>query len=804
MGADEGLRKKVSARPRWEAMRLSRRQGRRNALYGERAEPLPSFIGPVEDPKLGGVGICCSGGGIRSAAFNLGALQSLQDARELEKASYLAAVSGGSYIAAAFSMVAQTWPTGSRRPDPGKDQHDDSDPDLLAASPPFARGSPEEQYLRNRSSYMAPDGTGKLFLAYRVVLGLVFNLVFVSLPIFVLALALGEIWYRPHLPHLVGHCEATPAGCVAHIGWWGIVPLAALGLSAGLAMWGMLRRTTDRRGRFLQISSTRVLLGAGVLAFLLVLVPTLVEAFHSKSLGGASATTGAPKTGVGAVGGGAGLAALIAGVLSQLRQGFATPKKALEELTSAQKRLRSLSKGTRLLIAYVAGALVGPLLLAAVFVFGVSIALAKSPHGINTWVVEVGAGTLALFIVLYATADLTSWSLHPFYKRRLSSAFALKRICPRDMTPQERERAQALPPVGYSEEVGVAIERDFGELVALSDTAVRDRPWPTLLVCAAANVSDPGATPPGRKVTSFTFSPYTVGGPLVGAVSTDLLESTFGEPTPTGWRAKLKRVSDFARSVTLLPSRRRRRVSDLSLQAAVAMSGAAISPSMGKMTRRPFTFLLALANVRLGVWVPNPRWVMGIQSRDLALFGRPRPLYLVNELLGRNRVGAKYLYVTDGGHYENLGLVELLRRGCRKIYCFDASGGEGLEALGDALALARSELRVNIDIEPDNLFPDTNSGEAKSSAVRVDFQYPDDEPGAEPCTLVYARNVMTATSPWDVKAYHKVDPRFPNDSTVDQLYTDQRFESYRVLGERAGKQAVKAMKGVPPPGPASA
>ena len=77
---------------------------------------------------------------------------------------------------------------------------------------------------------------------------------------------------------------------------------------------------------------------------------------------------------------------------------------------------------------------------------------------------------------------------------------------------------------------------------------------------------------------------------------------------------------------------------------------------------------------------------------------RPRPQYLWKELFGRNRLDDKFLYVTDGGHYENLGLVELLRRGCRTIYCFDAGGGKTGQALGDAIALARAELNVDIDM----------------------------------------------------------------------------------------------------------
>ena len=410
----------------------------------------------------------------------------------------------------------------------------------------------------------------------------------------------------------------------------------------------------------------------------------------------------------------------------------------------------------------------------------------------------VGIAAIALFVLLYSVADITSWSLHPFYKRRLCTAFALKRVYPHDLTTpenvaaREQARVELLPNDTESPGAPIAVERDYDKLVKLSETAVTGREWPTLLVCAAANISDNGATPPGRKVTSFTFSASTVGGPLVGALPTKTLEKAFTESE--GVVGKLDALSDRLRDVAHL-KRRRTRVSDFSLPAAVAMSGAAISPSMGKLTRRPFRFLLALANVRLGVWVPNPRWVDAMGSKQTGRFGRPRPVYLFNEMIGRNRIGAKYLYVTDGGHYENLGLVELLRRGCRQIYCFDASGGEGFEALGDAIALARSELGVEIGgIRPGALFPEKATDDAKQTVTHVDFRYPKDGPGDELCRLVYARNVLTKGSPWDAQAYHKVDPNFPHNSTLDQLYTDQKFEGYRVLGERAGQAAVGLMK----------
>ena len=648
------------------------------------------------------------------------------------------------------------------------------------------------EYLRNRCSYLAPTGSDKLLLVCRIVLGLLFNLLFLSLALIGAALLLGEFVYRPSLPGLHGSCAD---GCSADlpIGFWA-VPVGLAGAGILLALLSMIRRPkTDAGNRLLETWSKRGLLWGLALAVPLVLLPVLVDVAHSISA--ARAASGTPKVapGAGAVGG---LTLLILGVLAQLRQAFASPAGIAKTAGAARKALAGLSSKLRLALAYAAGALIGPLLLLAVTVFALSIALAKTGDGVNWTIVAIGVGAIGMFLLLYLVADITAVSLHRFYKRRLSTAFSLKRVKASRLSEAELGRIQAI--VEPAVDPAVALERDFDHLVPLSETALRDSDrWPTLLVCAAANISDVGATPPGRHVTSFTFSADAIGGPLVGAAPTELYGRVFDrtEDEPT--------AADSAKNHS-------KRMRDLSLPAAVAMSGAAISPSMGKMTRRPLTFLLALANLRLGVWVPNPRWVMGDAKDQLWRHGRPRASYLLRELVGLNRVDANYLYVTDGGHYENLGLVELLRRGCTEIYCFDASGGESFTELGDAIALARSELDVEVEIDPTDLRPtDASSGAdassdndasakatalAKANAVRGSFTYRTGPSQGVSGKLVYARNVLTQDAPWDVKALHEVHPTFPHDPTADQLFTDQKFEGYRALGEVAGRKSRALMR----------
>jgi hypothetical protein len=83
----------------------------------------------------------------------------------------------------------------------------------------------------------------------------------------------------------------------------------------------------------------------------------------------------------------------------------------------------------------------------------------------------------------------------------------------------------------------------------------------------------------------------------------------------------------------------------------------------------------------------------------------------------------------------------------------------------------------------------TEADVAHENVVTGRLKYRDGTRGV----LVYARNVMTETAPWDVRAHHRKEPAFPHNSTADQLYTDQKFESYRSLGAQAGARAVELM-----------
>jgi hypothetical protein len=96
---------------------------------------------------------------------------------------------------------------------------------------------------------------------------------------------------------------------------------------------------------------------------------------------------------------------------------------------------------------------------------------------------------------------------------------------------------------------------------------------------------------------------------------------------------------------------------------------------------------------------------------------------------------------------------------------------------------------VEIDIDTTELVPHPETNVANRDCIAGTIRYPDGSTGV----LVYARTVMTHKVPFDVRAYREDDPVFPNHSTVDQLYTDQKFEAYRALGRKAGENALDEM-----------
>jgi hypothetical protein len=218
----------------------------------------------------------------------------------------------------------------------------------------------------------------------------------------------------------------------------------------------------------------------------------------------------------------------------------------------------------------------------------------------------------------------------------------------------------------------------------------------------------------------------------------------------------------------------------LTLGEAVATSGAAASPNMGYHSTPAFALLMGVFNIRLGRWVGNPH-ADGQTERTWLRSGPGVALFhLLREAFGLTDKDSGFVYLSDGGHFENLGIYELVRRRCRYIIACDAGADEryGFEDLGNAIRKCRTDLGVEIDLDVRQV--------AALDALRYNgapcavgsIRYSEEAVG----TILYIKASRRAGLPSDVLHYATEHLQFPHESTADQFFSESQFESYRRLG----------------------
>lgn len=693
---------------------------------------------PADGTRLG---LSLSGGGIRSATFALGVHQALQEAGIAQRARHVSAVSGGGYLAAGLAISHALSPEELRQAEPA----------------PWGRGSPEEARLRRNLSYLAPGGAGRVWLFANALYGFLLNLVPMLLCAFLAGRLTGTVlgWIHPGL----GGSAFDGRVLIWAVALAGVLVLLALGLVA-------VRRFTDRPGRSPGRSQAcerkvlRLFVLAGLALLLGVVVPLVTHLLARSGSHDLAARLGiADQNRV-----------LQRAALALAAIAVAIAVGGLALWLQQRRRWRPL-----------AGALAG---LSGGAVLGVPFLLATETAVVRSWEPgRDGVQWLAAALAIGAFAVLAHnrrYSMHLFYRERLQAAFASRRV-PLDGDGFD---AAAIP---------------YDERILLSEIAARngegDEPrFPELIVCAA--VAARGEEVPSKTwAASFTF------------------EGRWSGPRRLGLRQPTATIEeqDWIRA------------GGITLPSMMAISGAAVSPLMGRFTMPAFRLLMALMNVRLGVWIPNPRpredlspapgdgratrlrkwlgrpWDPCRLARDPA-DGRlraaskwirrgylePGAWYVLKEGLGLADLRANFIYVSDGGHWENLGLTELLRRRCTDIVVVDASGDPGLGDIGRAAAVARAELGVELDLDVRRTLAGQDAL-AETPVVVGKFRYPDGDEGR----ICYARSVLWEGAPADLHLFAKRETLFPNHPTTNQFLSGELFDAYRALGWAVGRQVVQ-------------
>jgi hypothetical protein len=230
----------------------------------------------------------------------------------------------------------------------------------------------------------------------------------------------------------------------------------------------------------------------------------------------------------------------------------------------------------------------------------------------------------------------------------------------------------------------------------------------------------------------------------------------------------------------------------LSLGTAMAISGAAVSPNMGYHSSPLVGMLLSLFNVRLGWWLGNPA---------KGCFGKEGPvpslIPALNELAGRTTDTDRWIYLSDGGHFENLGLYEMVKRRCRSIVVSDAGCDPdcSFEDLGNAVKKIYIDLGVSIEFHPLGIAPRKDPPTQGFYCAVGTVKYPgQDQLG----WLLYIKPGYQGAEPAHVRSYAIANPTFPHETTADQWFTESQFEAYRALGAYITEMICTGGTGVAP------
>ncbi len=351
--------------------------------------------------------------------------------------------------------------------------------------------------------------------------------------------------------------------------------------------------------------------------------------------------------------------------------------------------------------------------------------------------------------------DVNRFSLHGVYRNRLARAF---------LGAAHRDR-QPDPFTGFDPRDNIRL----AELAPAPERVGAPRKLFHVVNMALNLTQDLRVEWAERKAAPFTATALACGSPVL-----NLPEAGRANPTAPPAGAYV-RTRDYAGREREAGGRHEE---GMTLATAMTISGAAVSPNWGYHSSPVTAFLMTLFNVRLGAWLPNPGRLTRLEDLRAS---RPRNalMAMLGDLLGRTTDRAAAINLSDGGHFDNLGLYEMLRRRCRLIVVVDAGqdGDFAFADLGNALRKARIDLAVEVAITPPRIASRAEAAPFGFAVGRIAYH----EGGAEG-RLIYLKPAWLAGIPADVRAYGAASPDFPHESTLDQWFSESQFESYRALG----------------------
>lgn len=348
---------------------------------------------------------------------------------------------------------------------------------------------------------------------------------------------------------------------------------------------------------------------------------------------------------------------------------------------------------------------------------------------------------LALFVLIAWRLDINLFSLHALYCNRLARTYL--------GASRRAEERKPNPFSGF----------DFKDDMKFSQLA-KQRPIPIINTAINMTGGDDLAWQT-RRAASFAFTPM-----WSGYETRNSQGEKIGTYRPTDQYAK-----------------------DRNLGTLMAVSGAAASPNMGYHTSAAAAALMTAFNLRLGRWCGNPERKTWDQ---ISPWFAVKPIFA--ELAGSANAHADWINLTDGGHFDNLGVYELIRRRCRLIVVADAGCDPKhfFEDLANTVRKCWVDLGVNIrfdELEQVHLKKECRYSETHGAVGRI--QYYDDGPDG---VIIYLKNSMTGDEWPDIRQYADSHEGFPHETTADQFFDENQFEAYRHLGYKIAAKMAESLK----------
>ena len=713
----------------------------------------------------------------------LGAIQALEANNKLTAIDYLSTVSGGGYIGCSVTALmgaTGTFPFAAKADVGASNQSGIND----------LQDSMAVQHIRDYSNYLMPRGFDDLSLSIGVVLrGLVVSASVVIGPLLLLA-ALAT-WLHPTQNDLqTNDAFGIPIGQMRYAHFFVAFTLT-VAFILFLFIWGLGRSINEASGGApYEFTSNwpraaRIVLGGIFFALVIEVQPLAILSLFGGSLTGnlfASITRIAQYL------------APVAGVITLFAGKLGEIIKARSADPTRKGQLAKISSRALLTFA----AIVVPLLLWTFWlylVFWGTESDGSSPLdaqltpllGKGHWAPIAYLASGAVLFALSLFMEPNANSLHRLYRDRLSDAFLF-------LTRRGEELANASGGTATSNRRTRSAAKsspgdDARPLDRLKLSDINTDHVPYLLINTALNIQgSPYVNKRGRNADFFVFSRDYIGSHATGFVPTIEMESAHPP---------------------------------LDLGTAMAISGAAASSNMGDQSIRMLAPTLALLNVRLGYWLPNPAMMPGAIQRDSHVpldrtkagrFHIPPTFYLLAEMFSMLDETSAKVYLSDGGHVENLGAYELLKRRCRLIVIIDAEADPSYTF--SSFILLQRYARIDLGIRVDGLaWPvirercreydrevyasNTNGSEPSATfgchAAVSRIDYPDAPPGI----LLYLKSSLTGDENDLIINYKNDNPNFPHETTGDQFFGEAQFEAYRALGFHAMMRLLTGEDRVP-------